>query len=84
MHYRVDRTYVADASGDSAQHVDPPHFVAGKSASSVALDFVAQDSARLLGAVTELIGDKAMATAWRDGRVFVLFVQRGGEALPRL
>ncbi|HEY3054740.1 MAG TPA: hypothetical protein VGK31_02285 [Thermoanaerobaculia bacterium] len=84
VYYRVDRSYVPDASGDSVQHADPPHFVAGESAGAVARDFVLQDSARLLGSVTELTGDKAVATGWRDGKVFVLFVQRGCDAPPRL
>ena len=84
VYYRVDRTYVTDPTGQAAKQDDPPHFVAGGSAGSVARDFIDQESAHLLGAVTELTGDKAMATASREGRVFVVFVQRGAEAPPRL
>ena len=63
--------------------MDVAHYVSADSAQRAASLFVQQESGRLLGGISELPGDKATATAWRDGRVFVVFVQRGDEALPR-
>jgi len=60
-----------------------PHYVSSESALSAASVFINQDGARLLGSVSELPGDKATATAWRDGSVYIVFVQRGDEAPPR-
>jgi len=77
--YRVERTYLQQP-GDVPQKNDLPHYVSGDSACSVASVFVNQDGARLIGGVSDLPGDKATATASRDGRVYVVFVQRGDEA----
>jgi hypothetical protein len=57
--------------------------VSGECASSAVSTFVDEDRARLVGSVSELPGDKATATAVRDGRIYVVFAERGDEAPPR-
>ena len=82
MYYRIERTYLTNAAGDSEQEHDKvPYFVAAGSASAAASAFVSDDRGRLLGGVSTFPGDKATATAWSNGRLYILFVQRGAEAL---
>lgn len=82
MYYKVERTYLTSAEGDSEQQADKtPYFVAAPDASSAAAAFVTNEHARLLGGVSAFAGDKATATAWRDGRLYIIFVQRGAEAI---
>jgi len=82
MYYQIDRTYLTDAGGSSHHAQDPkPHLVTGKSARDAAVQFISREEGRLLGSVAELPGDKATATAWAEGRVYVVFVQRGFEAI---
>jgi hypothetical protein len=82
MYYRVERAYLTDASGKSDHRVDsPPYLVAGASALAAAQTFIADDHATLLGTISELPGDKAIATAKADERVYVVFAQRAVEAL---
>lgn len=82
MYYKIDRTYLTSAAGDSEQqHDKTPYFVAASNASAAASAFVSGESARLLGGVSAFAGDKATATAWRDGRLYIIFVQRGAEAI---
>ena len=82
MYYKVDRTYLTTAEGESEQqHDKTPYFVAAANASAAAAAFVTNESARLLGAVSSFTGDKATATAWIDGRLYIIFVQRGAEAI---
>ena len=82
MYYKIERTYLTNAEGDSEQLSDKtPYFVAASDASSAAAAFVTNENARLLGGVSSFAGDKATATAWRDGRLYIVFVQRGAEAI---
>ena len=82
MYYKVERTYLTNAEGDSEQLADKtPYFVAASDASAAASAFVTNESARLLGGVSAFVGDKATATAWCDGRRYIIFVQRGAEAI---
>ena len=82
MYYKVDRTYLTTAEGESEQqHDKTPYFVAAGSASAAASAFVTNESGRLLGSVSSFAGDKATATAWIDGRLYIIFVQRGAEAI---
>ena len=82
-YYRVERTYLTDSTGKSLQQNDAPHYVSSECASSAISTFVDEDRARLVGPVSELQGDKATATAARDGRIYVVFAERGDEAPPR-
>jgi hypothetical protein len=82
VYYKVERTYLTTADGESEQqHDKAPYFVAAADASAAAAAFVTNESARLLGAVSSFAGDKATATAWIDGRLYIIFVQRGAEAI---
>ena len=82
VYYKVDRTYLTNAAGDSEQqHDKTPYFVSAGSASGAAAAFVADERGRLLGGISAFAGDKATATAWANGRLYILFVQRGAEAV---
>jgi hypothetical protein len=82
VYYKVDRTYLTNTEGDSEQQADKtPYFVAASDAPSAAAAFITNESARLLGGVSAFTGDKATATAWRDGRLYIIFVQRGIESM---
>ena len=84
MYYKIDRTYLTNVEGESEQqHDQTPYFVAAADSSSAAAAFVTNESARLLGGVSAFAGDKATATAWVDGRLYIIFVQRGAEAIKR-
>ena len=85
MYYKIDRTYLTNAEGESEQqHDKTPYFVAASDSPAAAAAFVANESARLLGTVSAFTGDKATATAWVDGRLYIIFVQRGAEAIRTL
>jgi hypothetical protein len=82
VYYKVDRTYLTNAEGESEQqHDKTPYFVAASDSATAAAAFVTNESARLLGTVSAFAGDKATATAWVDGRLYIIFVQRGAEAI---
>jgi hypothetical protein len=82
MYYRVERTFLTTAQGESEQSLDPrPYLSSGATSSEAALAFIEQDSATLLGSISSLPGDKSLATARVDGRLYVIFVQRGAETL---
>jgi hypothetical protein len=82
VYYKIDRTYLTNAEGESEQeHDKTPYFVAASSSSSAAAAFVTNENGRLLGGVSAFTGDKATATAWIDGRLYIIFVQRGAEAI---
>lgn len=82
MYYKVDRTYLTNVAGESEQHHDKtPYFVAAPGAPAAAAAFVANESGRLLGSVSSFAGDKATATARMDGRLYIIFVQRGAESI---
>ena len=34
-----------------------------------------------VGGVSAFVGDKATATGWLDGRLYIIFVQRGAESI---
>ena len=82
MYYKIDRTYLTTVDGESEQqHDKTPYFVAAGNAPAAAAAFVTNESGRLLGTVSSFAGDKATATAWIDGRLYIIFVQRGAEAI---
>ncbi|MEK6375411.1 MAG: hypothetical protein AABO58_22265 [Acidobacteriota bacterium] len=82
MYYKVDRTYLTSVEGESEQqHDKTPYFVAARDAPAAAAAFVTNEAGRLLGTVSSFAGDKATATAWIDGRLYIVFVQRGAEAI---
>jgi hypothetical protein len=82
VYYKIDRTYLTSADGESEQHHDKtPYFVAAPDAPAAAAAFVTNEAGRLLGNVSSFAGDKATATAWMDGRLYIIFVQRGAEAI---
>ncbi len=84
MYYKVERTYLTNMQGDSEQQADAiPYFVSAADAPSAAAKFVTNESGRLLGCVSAFTGDKATATAWNDGRLYIIFVQRGAESILR-
>ena len=82
MYYKIERTYLTNLQGESEQqHDKTPYFVSASDSSAAATTFVTNESARLLGGVSAFAGDKSTATAWRDGRLYIIFVQRGVEAI---
>jgi hypothetical protein len=82
VYYKIDRTYLTSAEGESEQqHDKTPYFVAASDAPAAAAAFVTNEAGRLLGGVSAFSGDKATATAWIDGRLYIIFVQRGAEAI---
>jgi hypothetical protein len=75
MQFRIKRTYVESTAGESTMRTDrAAHRVDADSALSAALHFITADHARLLGALKELPSGEVTGTAWRDGRVYVIFV----------
>lgn len=85
IQYQVRRTYIRGTAGDSTIRRDKsPHHVTGDSARSAALSFINDDGARLLGVISDLPEeDEATACAWREGRVYVILVQRERRSVPR-
>ena len=82
VYYKVERTYLTNLEGESEQqHDKTPYFVSASDSSAAATSFVSGENARLLGGVSAFAGDKATATAWCDGRLYIIFVQRGVEAI---
>lgn len=82
MYYRVERTFLTNAQGESEQALDPrPYLSCGATSSEASLAFIQQDGADLLGSISSLPGDKSLATARARGRLYVIFVQRGAETL---
>ena len=83
--YLVRRTYIRGTAGDSTIRRDrSAHTVSADSARGAALSFITADGARLLGVVSDLPEeDEATACAWREGRVYVLLVQRERRRQPR-
>jgi hypothetical protein len=82
VYYKIERTYLTDAEGGHEQQADKtPYFVAATDASSAASAFISNENGRLLGAVSGFAGDKATATGWIDGRLYIIFVQRGAESI---
>lgn len=75
MQFRIKRTYVESTAGESTMRSDRAmHRVDADSAESAALSFITADHARLLGVLKELPSGEVTGTAWRDGRVYVIFV----------
>ena len=84
MYYRVERAYLTDTTGETKHAVDlPPYLVPESSARGAVMAFVSGEQATLLGSISELTGDKAIATAKIDERIFVVFAQRAAEAVDR-
>lgn len=83
--YLVRRTYIRGTAGDSTIRRDrSPHPVVAETARSAARAFISDDGARLLGVISDLPEeDEATACAWRDGRVYVILVQRERRRAPR-
>ena len=82
MYYKIERTYLTTAGGESEQQSDKtPYVVAADNATSAAAAFISGENGRLLGTVSAFAGDKATATGWIDGRLYIIFVQRGAEAI---
>jgi hypothetical protein len=81
----VRRTYIRGTAGDSTIRRDrSPHPVMADSARNAALSFINADEARLLGVISDLPDeDEATACAWREGRVYVILVQRERRRAPR-
>jgi hypothetical protein len=82
MFYKIERTFLTDAGGNSARSTDRlPHMIAADSANAAAAAFVARDHGTMLGNISDLPGDKATATAADRGRVFVVFVERASDSI---
>ncbi|HUP49906.1 MAG TPA: hypothetical protein VNA04_14055 [Thermoanaerobaculia bacterium] len=82
MYYKIERTYLTDADGDSHCRVDAkPHLVPATSAPAAAAAFIAGEQATLLGGASGLPGDKATATGSSGRGVFVIFIERAAEAI---
>ena len=82
LYYKIERTYLTNADGKHDRVRDrTPYLVPADSASAAAVAFMTHEQALMLGPVTHLKGDKAMATAEIGSRVYVIFVQRAVEAI---
>ena len=82
MYYRIERTDLAAPDRPAQRVLDTrPYLVPGANARAAAIAFITHESAQLLGEVSELAGDKAAATAARDGWLFTIFVQRATDAI---
>ena len=82
MYYRVERTYLTDESGRAQSVADRrPYMIVAESAREAAFAFVLHEGGEVLGTVSEIAGDKATATAVAGGRMFVIFLERGADAL---
>ena len=82
VYYKIERTFLTNAAGESEQQSDKtPYLVNASDAAAAARLFVSDERGRLLGEPTSFAGDKSSATAWLDGRLYIIFVQRGLEAL---
>jgi hypothetical protein len=82
MYYKIERIYLTNTAGESEQQTDhAPYFVSASDAPAAAASFVGDENGRLLGTVSAFSGDKAAAAAWRDGRLYTIFVQRGAESI---
>lgn len=76
--YEVERVYLTDEHAQPAQVTEPIAFIESDSAMNAAVAFVERDGARLLGSICDAPGDQCTATAWREGRLYVITVWREG------
>jgi hypothetical protein len=83
VYYEVERTYVTDEEGRSSPQLQlAPMLLPADNAPGAVTAFVAADgTVALIGNVTPLAGDKAVATLMKGSRVMVIFVQRAAEAV---
>lgn len=78
MRYEIERLYLTDPDGRPHQVTEPLVTVEAVSARDAAHSFVTNEGARLLGEVCDAPGNQCTATAWRDGRLYVLTVWPSG------
>lgn len=82
MYYRIERTYLTDADGVSRRDYDlRPWLVAAADAENAIDAFVQGEGGILSGMTSPLPGDKAMGSATREGRFYILFAQRASESV---
>lgn len=74
MHYEVERLFLTDRDGRPQQVREPSVLVQAESALKAADSFVRKEGARLLGRICDAPGDQCTATAWIDGRLYVITV----------
>ena len=72
--YEVERVYLTDETGQPSQFTDALSIVTAPSANDAARIFVEREGARLLGTICDAPGDQCTATAWREGRLYVITV----------
>jgi hypothetical protein len=83
MYYRVERAYLSARAAKTDPGVDlPAYLMPAANARDAVMIFVSSEQATLLGTISELPGDKAIATARIEERVCVVFAQRAAEAVP--
>ena len=82
MYYRIERTYLTDADGRSDRTYDlAPYMVSAEGSTAAAIAFITSENGKVIGSISTLAGDRSVATGIAGRRVFVLFVQRGIEAM---
>lgn len=77
--YEVERLYFINAQGEPAQEMDTLATVAAESSRSAAMTFMEREGARLLGTIREAPGDQCAASAWRNGRFYVITIWPAGK-----
>jgi hypothetical protein len=77
--YEVERIYLTDETGQPANFVDAIATIDAPSARDAARLFVEREGARLLGTICDAPGDQCTATAWREGRLYVITIWPAGQ-----
>lgn len=82
MYYRIERTYLTDAKGSSLREYDlRPYLISALDADAAIESFVREEGGTLSGVTSPLPGDKAMGSATREGRFYIVFAQRAAETV---
>jgi hypothetical protein len=77
--YDVERIYLTDQAGLPHTVAEIPVQITAESAHDAALLFVKSDDGKLLGAITTFPGDRAHASVWKSGRLYVITVEPAAD-----
>lgn len=79
MIYDVERIYLTDDAGQPHTLAEVPVQITADSAHDAALLFVKRNDGKLLGAITTFPGDRAHASVWKEGRLYVISVEPAAD-----
>lgn len=79
MIYDVERIYLTNDAGQPHTVAETPVPITAESAHDAALLFIKGDDGKLLGAITTFPGDRAHASVWRNGRLYVISVEPAAD-----